>query len=60
MGRDYVAKVDAKRIKKMYRTMKNGLAWQWPKSVFQDLVSYVESKINIWPTMALSENLRPR
>jgi len=61
-ARDYVPKVDAKirRLKEVYKAVKNGLQWQLPGSLVKDLVAYAVSRINIQRTSALSENIAPR
>ncbi len=59
---DYVTKLDAKirRIKDTYRTVKNGLVWQLPRSMIQDLVACGVSRLNIRQTTALHENMCPK
>jgi hypothetical protein len=54
-----MAKVDAKirHLKETYRSVKSGLAWELPGSLVEDLVAYVVSRMNIWRTMALMENM---
>jgi hypothetical protein len=46
---DNVPKVDAKirRIKELYRSVKNGLPWTLPKGMIKDLVAYAVSRLNI-------------
>jgi hypothetical protein len=59
---DYVPKVDAKirRIKETYRKVKSGLAWELPRQLIGDLVTYCVSRLNIRRMTALAENVCPR
>ena len=58
---DYVAKVDAKirRIKELYRSVKNGLPWKLPNILVKDLVAYAVARLNIFRTTALTQNVCP-
>jgi hypothetical protein len=58
---DYVPKVDAKikRIKELYRAVKNGLPWQLPVALVKHLVCYAVGCINLRRTSALSSNMSP-
>jgi hypothetical protein len=59
---DYLAKADAKirRVKDTYRKMKLGLPWKLPAVLVKDLVAYAVSRLNIWRTTSLNENVCPR
>ena len=59
---DNVPKVDAKirRIKELYRSVKNGLPWELPKAMVKDLVAYAVARLNIRCATALTENVRPK
>jgi hypothetical protein len=58
---DYVPKVDAKikRIKELYRAVKNGLPWKLPVALVKHLVCYAVGRINLRRTSALSTNMSP-
>jgi hypothetical protein len=58
---DYVPKADIKirRIKEIYRAVKNGLPWKLPVNLVKYLVSYVVGRINIRRTTLLSTNMSP-
>jgi len=59
---DHVAKVDAKirRIKELYRSVKNGLPWKLPSTMVKDLVAYAVARLNIKRTTAINQNVCPR
>lgn len=59
---DHVAKVDAKirRIKEVYRSVKNGLLWPLPATMVKDLVAYAIARINIKRTTAINQNVCPK
>jgi hypothetical protein len=59
---DFGPKVDIKirRIKEVYRGVKAELPWKLPPFLVKDLVAYAVSRINIWRTMAISQNFCPR
>ena len=59
---DNIPKFDAKirRIKKLYRSVKNGLPWTLPLGMIKDLVAYALSRLNICRTTALNENVCPK
>jgi hypothetical protein len=58
---DYVPKVDAKikRIKELYRAVKNGLPWKLPTALVKHLVCYAVGRINLRRTSSLSSNISP-
>jgi hypothetical protein len=58
---DYVPKVDSKikRIKELYRAVKNGLPWKLPVSMVKHLVCYAVGRINLRRTTAMSSNMSP-
>jgi hypothetical protein len=58
---DYVPKVDSKikRIKELYRAVKNGLPWKLPVALIKHLVCYVVGRLNIRRTTSLASNLSP-
>jgi hypothetical protein len=58
---DYVPKVDQKirRIKELYRSVKNDLPWNQPKAIRKDLVAYAVARLNICRTTALTQNCSP-
>jgi hypothetical protein len=58
---DYVPKPDIKirRIKELYRAIKNSLPWKLPSSFFKYLVGYAISRINIHRTSLLSTPTSP-
>jgi len=58
---DYLAKADAKirRVKDTYRKVKLGLPWKPPAILVKDLVAYAVSRLNIWRTTSLNENVCP-
>jgi hypothetical protein len=58
---DYVPKVDSKikRIKELYRAVKNGLPWRLPTALVKDLVCYAVGRINIRRTTSMASNLSP-
>jgi hypothetical protein len=60
-AKDNVAKVDAKirRIKELYRSVKESLPWTIPKSLVRDLVAYAVSRLNIRHTTAINLNVCP-
>ena len=59
---DYVAKVDAKirRIKELYRSVKNDLPWKLPNVLLKDLVTYAVAPLNIFRMTALTQNVCPK
>jgi hypothetical protein len=59
---DFVPKVDIKirRTKEVYRGVKAELPWKLPPLMVKDLVAYAVSRINIWQTTAISQNVCPR
>jgi hypothetical protein len=58
---DYVPKVDSKikRIKELYRAVKNGLPWKLPVALIKHLVCYAVGRLNIRRTTSLAFNLSP-
>ena len=51
---DNVPKVDAeiRRIKELYRSVKNTLLWKLPQVMVKDLVAYAVARLNIRKTTA--------
>jgi hypothetical protein len=58
---DYLPKVDSKikRIKELYRAVKNGLPWKLPVALVKLLVCYTVGRLNIRRTTSLASNLSP-
>jgi hypothetical protein len=58
---DYVPKADIKirRIKEIYRAVKNGLPWKLPVNLVKYLVGYDVGRINIRRTTSLSACMSP-
>jgi hypothetical protein len=58
---DYVPKIDSKikRIKELYRAVKNGLPWRLPTPLIKHLVCYAVGRLNIRRTASLASNLSP-
>ena len=59
---DHLAKVDAKirRIKELYRSVKNTLPWKLPQVMIKDLVAYAVARNNIKRTTAINQNVCPK
>ena len=58
---DNVPKADVKirRLKEIYRVVKNGLPWNLPISLVKYLVGYAVGRMNIRRTTTLSTNMSP-
>jgi hypothetical protein len=58
---DYVPKVDSKikRIKELYRAVKNGLPWKLSGALIKHLVCYAVGQINLRQTSAMTSNMSP-
>ncbi len=58
---DNVPKVDVRirRLKEIYRAVKNGLPWNLPVSLVKYLVGYAVGRMNIRRTTTLSTNMSP-
>jgi hypothetical protein len=58
---DYVPKADIKirRIKEIYRAIKNGLPWKLPINLVKYLVGYAVGRINLRRTTSLSTCMSP-
>jgi hypothetical protein len=61
-AKDNVAKVDAKirRVKELFRSVKESLSWKIPKRMVKDLVAYAVARINIRRTTAINLNVCPK
>jgi hypothetical protein len=58
---DFVPKVDSKirRIKELYRAMKNGLPWKLPIALMKHLMCYAVGRLNLRRTSSLASSMSP-
>jgi hypothetical protein len=58
---DHVPKIDVRirRLKEIYRAVKNGLPWNLPIHMVKYLVAYAVGRMNIRRTSSLSTNMSP-
>jgi hypothetical protein len=58
---DYVPKVDSKikRVKELYRAVKNRLRWKLPVALVKHLLCYTVGRLNLRRTTSSASNLSP-
>jgi hypothetical protein len=59
---DHVPKVDIKirRLKEVYRGVKEDLPWKLPLIFVKDLVAYVVARLDVYFTMAINQKIAPK